>query len=106
MFLTKSIYKILEKNYNTKSPTEDNSLMKGGVVKIWTATYLYGFYFRKLKNWKKNWVHIKTTQIKTNFSSEQFSTCSVFLSIKKDMCLYSHIGVVQWTATFLKLILV
>ena len=59
-------------------------LKKGGVVTRWTVICLYGFFFKKLKNCKKNWIHIrKTTQIKTDYQFRAVSYLSCFFMQKK-----------------------
>jgi len=74
-------------------------------VWIWVATCLYGFCFKRLKNWKKSWIHIKTTQVKTDLSVQSSSSPALFFRQKKDMCHHSHIRCCSMSSYTLKLLL-
>ena len=52
-------------------------------MSIWFFSFYYFCYFRKLKNWKKNWIHIGTTQVKTDLSVQSSSSPALFFNIKK-----------------------
>ncbi len=64
--------------------------MKRGWV-ICQATCWYGFYFRKLKNWKKNWIHIVTTKVKTDLSVQSSHYLLCFYCKKKRYVSLPHI---------------
>ena len=90
-----SIQVVFHKNmkYNNNILFVKEVFKKGGVATIWTVTYLYGFFFRKLKNWKKNWIHIRTTKVKTDISVQSSHYLLCFYCQKKDMCHYHISGV-------------